>query len=124
MTEINRAGNEIKKLQKIERKKELEQHCQRLNHENDPKKFFQTFSKISGNLDTEAKPLTTRAIKDEWGNEAKTSQEKANLFANRLKQVHQVPEFHGFNEGWKASVEQYIETNKTTFEVNPLSPYL
>ena len=125
MSRINKIGNEIKKLQKRARKEDFERHCESLNNENDPRKFFQTFSKISDPYtNSEPKSLTTRAIKDEWGNSAKTAQEKAYLFANRLAKVHQVPEFHGFNEGWKASVESYLQNNKKSFESRPLEKYL
>ena len=123
--EINRLGNDIKKMQKQGRKDDLKRHCEMLNNENDPKKFFQTFAKISDPyLNPEPKPMTTRVIKDEWGNTAKTAQEKATLFANRLEKVHQVPEFYGFNEGWKHSVERYLSTNEKIFVTNPLSEYI
>ena len=125
MTKINKLGNDIKKLQRQGRKDDFKRHCDTLNEENDARKFFQTFSKISDPyINTEPKSMTTRVIKDEWGNSAKTSQEKASLFANRLEKVHQVPEFHGFNEGWKASVESYLAANKKSFETNPLSRYM
>ena len=125
MTEINRLGNDIKRLQRIEKRKQLERHCESLNTETDSKRFFQTFAKIANpHLKNEAEPLMTRAVKDEWGNVAKTAQEKANLFANRLKNVHQVPDFHGFNDGWKASVETYLSANKSSIHVDPLSEYI
>ena len=47
MTRINFLGNEIKKLQRCESRKELERHCEKLNEENNPKKFFLTFKKIA-----------------------------------------------------------------------------
>ena len=125
MTRINFLGNEIKKEQKIEAKKEIERHCEKLNQENDPKQFFRTFKKLSNPLlDTEPKPVNTRKIGDEWGNFASTSREKAALFANRLGKVHQVPDFHGFNEGWKASVERYLNQHEKTYKIDPLAEYL
>ena len=125
MTRINFLGNEIKKLQKQETKKDLERHCESLNRENDPKKFFQIFKKISNPIiNTEPKPTNTRKIIDEWGNAANSSQEKATLFANRLQRVHQEPDFRGFNDGWKASVERYLSANQHTYELNPASQYL
>ena len=125
MTRINFLGNEIKKIQKLESKKELEKHCERLNQENDPRKFFQTFRKIANPIiNTEPTPTNTRKIRDEWGNSASTSQEKATLFANRLSKIHQEPEFQGFNEGWKTSVERYLAGNQQVYKINPLSRYL
>ena len=125
MTKINFLGNEIKKLQKQEAKKDLERHCENLNNENNPKKFFQVFKKISNPLlNTEPTPTNTRKISDEWGDSANTSQEKATLFANRLAKVHQEPGFRGFNDGWKASVDRYLSVNKHTYKVNPASQYL
>ena len=122
---MNFLGNEIKKLQKQESKKELERHCNMLNEEKKPRKFFQTFKKISNPLiNTEPTPPTTRKIGDEWGNTASTYQEKASLFASRLSKIHQEPDFHGFNEGWKQSVEQFISENDRLFKVNPSSQYL
>ena len=124
-TRINSIGNEIKKLQKRERKNTLEKHCENLSKENDPKKFFQTFKKIADPiLNTDPLPTSTRQIQDEWGNTAKTAQDKAVLFANRLQKIHQVPEFHGFNDGWKESVERYLSANKNSFVTNPISKYL
>ena len=46
MTQINRLGNQIKKLQK-EKKKDLERNCNSLNKETDSKNFFKTFSLIA-----------------------------------------------------------------------------
>ena len=122
---INFLGNQIKKLQKQEAKQELQRHCEKLNSEKDPKKFFQTFKKIADPIiNNEPSPTNTRKICDEWGNTASSSQEKADLFANRLKKVHQVPDYHGFNDGWKASVERYLSDNKQVFKINPASQYL
>ena len=102
-----------------------EKHCENLSKENDPKKFFQTFKKIADPiLNTDPLPTSTRQIQDEWGNTAKTAQDKAVLFANRLQKIHQVPEFHGFNDGWKESVERYLSANKNSFVTNPISKYL
>ena len=47
MTRINRLGNEIKKIQKNEKKRDLERHCQSLNNETNPKKFFKTFGIVA-----------------------------------------------------------------------------
>ena len=125
MTKINRLGNEIKRIQKFQKIRDIERHCENLNKQNDPKKFFQTFKKLSDPiLNTEPKPLRTQTVHDEWGNSAKTAQEKAELFAKRLEKVHQEPNFHGFNDGWKASVESYLRENKTIYETNPLQQYL
>ena len=125
MTRINFLGNEIKKLQKQEAKKDLERHCESLNRENNPKKFFQIFKKISNPLiNTEPTPTNARKITDEWGNSARTSQEKATLFANRLGKVHQEPDFRGFNDGWKASVDRYLSENDKIYKINPISQYL
>ena len=125
MTRMNFLGNEIKKMQKLESKKELERHCEKLNQEKDPKKFFQIFRKIANPImDTEPTPTNTRKIQDEWGNSASTSQEKATLFANRLRKVHQEPEYHGFDEGWKTSVERYLADNQKVFKINPMSQYI
>jgi uncharacterized protein (UPF0335 family) len=124
MTRINKLGNEIKFLQKQEKKRDLERHCEILNKENNPKKFFQTFKKISEPLlNSSPTPMRSQAITDEWGNSARLSQEKADLFANRLKKVHQEPDYHGFNEGWKASVERYLCANKDSFQTDPRLSY-
>ena len=64
-------------------------------------------------------PLKTRPVQDETGNIATTSQEKADLFANRLQNIHQEPEFEGFDNGWKVSVERYIQENENSFKSNP-----
>ena len=49
----------------------------------------------------------TKKISDELGNIASTAEERIELFANRLERVHQTPEFVGFDDGWKISVERY-----------------
>ena len=83
MTKINKLGNDIKKLQRQGKKDDFIRHCEKLNEENDARKFFQTFSKISDPyINPEPKVSTTRIVKDEWGNSAKSAQEKATLFAN------------------------------------------
>ena len=60
-----------------------------------------------------------RPVQDENGNVATTSQEKADLFANRLEKIHQEPEFEGFDNGWKVSVERYILENEKAFKCSP-----
>jgi hypothetical protein len=50
--------------------------------------------------------------------------EKANLFANRLETIHQDPDYHGFNEGWKTSVERFLNVNPRSFNTNPMQQYL
>ena len=68
--------------------------------------------------------MRTKTIKDELGNIASTAQERIELFANRLERVHQTPEFVGFDDGWKISVERYIQQNDIAFKTNPISRYL
>ena len=62
-------------------------------------------------------------ISSEFGGVAATSQEKANLFAERLHHVHEEPNYHGFSQSTKQSVENYIEKNRDIFEVEPLKEY-
>ena len=40
MTKINRLGNEIKSMQKKEKRREVENQCERLKKESNPKQFF------------------------------------------------------------------------------------
>ena len=56
-----------------------------------------------------------KPIVDELGNVASSSQEKADLFANRLQQTYQEPDYRGFDGRWKDSVEGYLRENKDTF---------
>ena len=71
-----------------------ERHCISLNKETDSKKFFKTFSLIANPiLNEELAPTTSRPVQDELGTKAYNSQEKANLFANRLQRIHQEPDY-------------------------------
>ena len=124
MTRINRLGNEIKKLQKIEQKKMLERHCESLNKETNPRKFYETFALIADpQLNDKSTESLHRPIEDELGNRASTNQDKASLFANRLQRVHQEPEYDGFDESWKASVETFIAENEDAFKTKPDETY-
>ena len=117
MTRINRLGNEIKRLQKEEMKKTYENHCHNLNRENNARKFFQTFKLISEPLlQSDSCSNTNRPIQDENGFVASSSDEKTNFFAERLQRIHQEPDFHGFDNEWKSSVENYLELNKKSYE--------
>ena len=120
--EMNRVGNLIKKEQRLEQKRRLEISCQRLSREKDPRKFFQSVKKLTGT--GEANTARTRRIKDELGNIACTARERVELFANRLGRVHQTPEFVGFDDGWKKSVERFINQNDRAFKTDPISKYL
>ena len=116
MTRINRLGNEIKRMQKEEKKRAFEIHCHKLNRHNSPKEFFKTFKLISEPIvSNHSSTNTSRPIEDENGNVASTSSEKTNLFAERLQGIHQEPDFAGFDESWKNSVELFLETNKKCF---------
>ena len=116
MTQINKLGNDIKRLQKQEKKAELLKHCSRLNTEKNSKKFFETFNIIANPLmKNDPKASTLKPVQDELGNIASTSQEKSRLFANRLQRTHQEPDYKGFDDKWKKSVEHFIEENKKAF---------
>ena len=125
MTQINRLGNQIKKLQKEEKKKELERHCNNLNKETNSKKFFKTFNIIANPIvNEESAPTTSRPVQDETGTRAYNSQEKTNLFANLLQRTHQEPDYKGFDEGWKVSVERFIEQNEKSYRTKMNDTYL
>ena len=115
--EMNLVGNNIKKEQRKEQKLRHEKACQRLSSENNPRKFFQSVKTLT--CTDEGTVVRTKTIKDELGNIASTAQERINLFADRLERVHQTPEYVGFDDGWKISVERYIEQNNATFKTNP-----
>ena len=124
MTEINKIGHDIKKLQKGQRKKELELHCENLGKEQDARKFFQTFKKLADPILNDAPtPLCSTKIVDELGAEAATSQDKANLFANRLQRVHEEPTYEGFDDNFKRTVESYISSNEKFFTVDNSKEY-
>ena len=72
----------------------------------------------------EAAIARTRKIKDELGNIASTAKERVELFANRLGRVHQTPEFVGFDDGWKKSVERFINQNDRVFKTDLILKYL
>ena len=117
MTRINRIGNEIKKLQSLEKKKSLEKHCLSLNSEQNAKKFFNTFSVLAKDTFTNEAPSSLqRPIEDEWGNRASTGQEKAKLFASRLQKIHQEPNYSGFDDNWKNTVETFLAENERIFQ--------
>ena len=121
--EMNLVGAQIKKEQKQEEKMRHNAMCVRLNEENNPRKYFQSVRKLTNHGE---KPVTSRTkkITFESGNTASSTQERVDFFANRLERVHQTPEFVGFDDGWKVSVERYIAQNNASFTTNPISKYL
>ena len=124
MMQMNRIGNDIKKIQRQQRKNELEQHCENLSKEKNSRNFFQTFKKLSDPIiNTAPGPSNSQTITNEYGENATTLQEKANIFAKRLQEVHEEPNFNGFNEDFKESVETYLTTNKKLFNVEPSTQY-
>ena len=38
--------------------------------------------------------------------------------------MHQTPEFVGFDDGWKISVERYVNQNDIAFKTDPIAKYL
>ena len=120
--EMNLLGNRIKKEQKMEQRFRHERACKRLASENNPKKFFQSVRSLT--CTDEGVTVKTKRIKDELGNIASTAQERIDLFASRLERVHQTPEYVGFDDGWKISVERYIRSYDKCFTINPIAKYL
>ena len=120
--EMSQVGNQIKKEQKREERLRLETACQRLCTEDNPRKFFQSVKSITCTDDGVS--ARTKVVKDELGNIASTAQERIELFANRLERVHQTPDYVGFDDGWKISVERYIQQNNVAFKTNPIAKYL
>ena len=116
MTRMNRLGNEIKRLQKEEIKKKYVNHCHNLNRQNNSREFFKTFRLISESIhQSDSCVNTNRPIEDENGFVASSSDEKTNLFAKRLQRIHQEPDFDGFDNEWKDSVINFLESNKKSF---------
>ena len=72
----------------------------------------------------EAIIASARKIKDELGNIACTARERVELPADRLGRVHQTPEFVGFDDGWKKSVERFINQNDRVFKTDLILKYL
>ena len=123
MSKINKLGNEIKTMQKREKKREVENQCQRLNKESNPKQFFELFGKMASPVLNEGTTTLPRPLEDELGNRASTSQDKAFLFANRLQRVHQEPNFAGFDSRWKKTVEDFIAQNEKIYKVDENETY-
>ena len=113
---MNKVGNDIKKEQKKEQKTRHEAACKKLADENNPYEFFRSIKKLTSPSENTAP--CTKVITDELGNTARTAQERINLFANRLERVHQTPEYEGFDENWKISVEEYIAQNEYAFKTD------
>jgi hypothetical protein len=74
-------------------------------------------------LETEPVSSSNRPVQDELGSTASTSQEKADLFASRLQRIHQEPDFEGFDDGWKVSVERFLTENEKSFKKEMHSLY-
>ena len=120
--EMNLIGGQIKREQRHEQKRRLDDACSRLTSEKNPRKFFRSVRTLTGA--SESVSTRSKVISDEAGNMAKTAKERIELFANRLEQVHQTPDFEGFDDGWKVSVERYIQQNDRAFKTNPIAKYL
>ena len=123
MTKINRLGNEIKRLQKCEKKREMERHCHSLNSESNPHKFFKTFGILNQSLGNKEIRSSQKPVEDEIGNKAATGKDKAKLFADRLQRIHQVPNYAGFDEGWKNTVDDFVAANGKTFKTDKNESY-
>ena len=105
--EMNIVGARIKKEQKHEEKRRHNAKCVLLNDEKDPRRYFQSVRKVTGHGKKPAQSRTKK-IEFESGKIASSTQERVDFFANRLERVHQTPEYVGFDDGWKVSVERYI----------------
>ena len=85
---------------------------------------FETFAKIADpHLNDKSAESLQRPIEDELGNRASTNQDKASLFANRLQRIHQEPDYEGFDERWKSTVESFIEQNEDAYTTKPDKTY-
>ena len=74
-------------------------------------------------MQNDPSPANFQIVSDEYGNAAKTNQEKADLFANRLEKVHQEPKYDGFNEQWKQTVDNFISDNGDIYKNDVNSEY-
>ena len=119
--EMNILGNHIKKEQKKERRKRHELACQKLTAEKNAYKFFQSVKTLTSSENGQSR--FTKVISDELGNTAKTAKERIELFASRLERVHQTPNYEGFDDNWKVSVEDYITQNEIAFKTDPTIKY-
>ena len=125
MTQINRLGSDIKKLQKNEKRQRLKKHCEQLSKEVNTKNFFRSFKVVANPiLHSDSTPSNFQIITDEYGNTATTNEQKANLFANRLEKVHQEPNFDGFNDQWKHTVDDFINEHPDIYQTEADSEYL
>lgn len=119
--QINIAGREVKKAQKGDEKENRRKLCEQLGRERDPSKYLKNIRKITDPvLNKSTTANRTKKIKDELGNITSTVQKRVDLFSNRLEHVLQTPDHVGFDNGWKVSVERYINQNRSSFIPNPL----
>ena len=97
--------------QKIEK---IQEHCDKLNKQENNQQFFKTYRILSYpyNRENDKGVMRCKTLNDELNNVASTAQEKANLFANRLQRVHSTPEAPNFKENWKRQVQSFVNQNQ------------
>ena len=90
-----------------------------MSQEKNPSRFFQSVKSLTC-TDDDGIPIRTKTVRDELGNIASSAKEKIELFASRLERVHQTPDYVGFDDGWKISVERYVNQKTWLSRQTPL----
>ena len=118
--EINKKNNDLKKLQKANHRTQISSLCSELSREKDSGRFFRLFDTIRGKKETNDCSSSDINYNAE---SASNDQAKAEIFANRLADLHQTKDDPCFNQQWKDEVESYVANRKSMFFVDKSSKY-
>ena len=113
---INKRTKDLKKQQILKRRENLTRKCHELNCTKDSTKFFRLFDELTQSKGSKQQLSSTISLSD--GTKATTDKEKSELFASHLEKCHQINEYHGFNDSWRNTVENYVNDRSIAFKVN------
>ena len=109
----NRANKIVKELLEENDNKEREKAILEMQHEKDTSKMWQRYKTLKNNL--EPNNAMKRPLTDDSGDKISTPEEKAEIFAQRLEQVHQTPNHPLFDHQFKEQVNAFTDLNENLF---------
>ena len=117
--------NNYTRLIRLEKRKQekanWENYCNKLNMEQDPKQFWNTFKILANKEGTVTKDIQ---LINSDGNITTDPGEITDIFSKYLQQVHTVPTGTEYDNEFKQEVDSFIEENQDKFKPRPPSPEL
>jgi hypothetical protein len=117
----NHSNRKVKQMLKCHKKNELETQIFKMAEKSDNKKMWQMVNSFCDSNSDIPSPLLPLVRQD--GKKTKNIDEKCQVFAASLQEIHQTPKDLLFDQEWRDRVNNFVNTNQDLFQVKHKDRY-